>query len=94
MLRGKFKYINIRRYINLDLLNLVHVMCVCTPGRSATASYAVPRYIAYLIYLGMYPHRYYTCVHIPRYVLSLVESTEASTVSLFIYKTCKNTEEG
>ena len=29
MLRSKFKYINIRHYINLDLLNLVHVMCVC-----------------------------------------------------------------
>ena len=40
MLRSKSKYANIlnlvRQYINLDLLNLVRVMCVCTPGRSAT----------------------------------------------------------
>ena len=39
MLRSKSKYANIRQYINLDLLNLVRVMCVCTPGRSTTRVY-------------------------------------------------------
>ena len=42
VLRGKFKYTNIRQYINLDLLNSVYSVCnMCVHP----VLYAIPRYL-------------------------------------------------